>query len=120
MNTTTPTLHDSTPPSPSAEDLSVTHLVVCCQCSDGKLRAIAFDDQGKQAKQVHGYIRHICGGKLKLHKEPVALVQLDENGAAPAIRPNELQAESGHSWIPGFLIRFWKLVTGHSSLVTSP
>jgi len=56
----------------SAEDLSVTTLLVLCGCSDGKLRAVAFEN--KNAKQVHGYIRHIQGGHLKLKKEPVLLV----------------------------------------------
>lgn len=63
---------------PKAEDLSVQTLIVICGCSDGKTRAIAFDNEGKQARKVHGFIRHIQGGKLSLHKEPVVLLQLDE------------------------------------------
>jgi hypothetical protein len=65
-----------------AEDLSVTTLVVLCGCSDGKLRAVAFE--GKNAKQVHGYVRHIQGGTLQLKKEPVILV-MDTPAIARAI-----------------------------------
>ena len=59
---------------PKAEDLSVNYLVVVCGCSDGRSRVVKFDDDGKQARKVHGFIRHIQGGGLQLKKEPVLLV----------------------------------------------
>jgi hypothetical protein len=70
------------PTAPKAEDLSVNTLVVLCGCSDGKLRAVAFE--GKNAKQVHGYVRHIQGGGLKLKREPLLLV-MDTPAIARAI-----------------------------------
>ncbi len=97
-------------PDVKPEDLSVSALIVCCMCTDGKTRAVAFDDGGKQAKQVHGYIRHILGGKLTLHKEPVVIVQLDDvqkseaGGRRPEEKPDEQTAR------PSWLRRFAKIL----------
>jgi hypothetical protein len=98
---------------PAPEDLSVNALVVCCQCSDGKMRAVQFDKGGKQAKQVHGYIRHICGGRLKLHKEPLVLVQLDE-AAAPAKPTSEVSLPAPKKVSP-WRTRFTNLKSRFSS-----
>ncbi len=64
---------------------------------------VAFDDGGRQAKQVHGYIRHILGGKLTLHKEPVVIVQLDQ--ITPPVPPPEEQTAR-----PSWLRRFAKIL----------
>lgn len=86
-------------PALTSEDLSVNALVVCCQCSDGKMRAVQFDKGGKQAKQVHGYIRHISGGRLRLHKEPLVIVQLDETEP-----PAPEESSPGPSWLRRFFL----------------
>lgn len=52
--------------------LVATHLVIVCHCSDDKLRTIQFE--GKQAKKIYGYLEHIQGGRVKMKREPVLLV----------------------------------------------
>jgi hypothetical protein len=74
----------SAPPSP--EDLSARMLVVLIGCSDGKLRTVAFE--GRQAKQVHGYLRHIQGGHLQLKTEPLTLL-LESEAVSLAQRATE-------------------------------
>lgn len=91
------------------EDLSVTTLVVLCGCSDGKLRAVAFE--GKNAKQVHGYVRHIQGGNLTLKKEPLLLV-MDTPEIARALElaaapPPDTQPKI--SWLRRFLTPVFNL-----------
>ena len=93
---------------PGREDLSAEALVICVQCSDGKLRALQFDKAGKQAKQVYGYVRHIQGGRLKLHHEPLLLLQESERLVAAVekvVHPPPTLWQRIHSWFPGFRIR---------------
>ena len=89
-------------------DLSIEALVICCQCSDGKLRALQFDKGGKQAKQVHGFVRHIQGGRLKLHHEPLLLLQESEQLVAAVdrvVNPKPSIWQRISSCFPTFLIR---------------
>jgi|GEM_PF-3783553 len=90
----------------AAEDLSVTTLVVLCGCSDGKLRAVAFE--GKNARQVHGYVRHIQGGNLKLAKEPL-LILMDTPEHRRAIETADDPPQTKKkSWLPAFLVHLFR------------
>lgn len=48
--------------------LEVVALAVFCTCNDGETRPVTLE--GKQAKQILGYITHIQGGKIRLRTEP--------------------------------------------------
>lgn len=50
--------------------LEVVSLAVFMTCNDGETRAVRLE--GKQPKQILGFITHIQGGKVRLEHKPIA------------------------------------------------
>jgi hypothetical protein len=54
--------------------VNIIGLTVNVACSDGFIREVALD--GKQPKQIIGYITHIQGGKIRVRTKPLGKISV--------------------------------------------
>jgi hypothetical protein len=91
----------------SNRDYIIRGLIVCCQCSDGKLRTVRFGP--RQADRVFHHLKNMQGGRLVVFPDPVALVQLEETNSQPAPLTRWQR-----------FVRFWKRISTSSPEINGP